>query len=351
MPERIHINSLEETLDDRDNSDFSDWDLEKLVREPISSSTRKSYSSRFDIFEEWGSNNDQNTFPSSPKVVQKFLVFEAKRGLSLSTIRSDVCAIGYYHRNEGYEDPTSSKRVRNTVRNIARKSTPPSQISRPIREKELVHMIRALPGGLEDGLKTGGTGKSPSIRAEADRLRGIRDRALLLVLFNGALRRSEGARIRCSHTSITDQGLEVFIPESKGDQVHEGQSVCIRRAESEELCATRELQRWLQEASITEGSIFRPVPHSGNIPAKARGPICGTTVNRRVKMAAAAAGLNAEEVSAHSLRYGHLITAAEEGASLADLQRHARHSDPQTTSRYILKADRMRTTTTRHLGL
>jgi integrase len=56
-------------------------------------------------------------------------------------------------------------------------------------------------------------------------------------------------------------------------------------------------------------------------------------------------------VSTHSLRYGHLITAAQNGASLADLQRQARHADPETTSEYIGEANRMSTTTSQYLGL
>ena len=212
-------------------------------------------------------------------------------------------------------------------------------------------MIRALPGDPGHSLGASGTGESSSGRTEAHRLRGIRDRALLLATFGGALRRSEAAGIRRAHVSFRERGLELLIPGSKGDQVRDGQKVCIRHAESEELCPVRELQRWLCEAPITEGPIFRPVLHNGNVPPSTRSPICGATVNNAVKKAAGAAGFNSAEISAHSLRYGHLITAAEEGASLADLQRHARHSDPRTTARYIQEASRMSTTTSRHLGL
>jgi integrase len=346
----IALNDLS-FIEKASSSDISDQALEQLAKKPISSSTQEIYAGRLGIFEAWASRNDWRSFPTTPEVVQRFVVFEAGRGLALSTVRTSVCAIGHFHRDEGYRDPTESERVRNTLQNIARVSDPPSRISKPVRREKFVRMIRALRGAPENGMEAGDTGKPPSVRTEANRLRGIRDRALLLIVFGGALRRSEGAGIKCAHVSFEDRGLKLLIPGSKGDQVREGQRVCIRCAESEELCPAQALQRWLREASINEGPIFRPVPPSGNIPSSTRGPICGATVNDAVKRAAAAAGFTPDEVSAHSLRYGHLITAAEEGASLANLQRHARHSDPQTTARYIQEANRMSTTTSQHLEL
>jgi integrase len=331
-------------------SDIPEQALDNLAVGPISPSTRNTYQGRLDLYKSWVEDKDFQTFPATPKVVQLYVISEVKEGLALSTIRTSVCAIGHAHRKRGYEDPTASKRVKNTVRHIARISESPSRMCRPVRSEEVAQMVRALPGSPR---YTGasGAGESLSARSKAQRLRGVRGRALLPVVFGGALRRSEAAGIKCAHVSFKEKGLELLIPASKGDQTRQGQKVCIRRAESKELCPVRGLKRWLRLASITEGPIFRPVWNGGNVPSSARGPISGATVNRTVKKAAAACSIDASGVSAHSLRYGHLITAAERGASLAELQRQARHSDPQTTSRYIQEANRMRTTTSRYLGL
>ena len=90
-----------------------------------------------------------------------------------------------------------------------------------------------------------------------DDLRGMRDRALLLVGFAGALRRSELAAIRFERLEKTDRGLRLTMPQTKGRRRTPSSSPCPT-AETE-LCPVRALNAWLAAAGITDGPVFRRI--------------------------------------------------------------------------------------------
>ena len=58
-------------------------------------------------------------------------------------------------------------------------------------------------------------------------LSGLRDRALVLVGYAGAFRRSELAAIGCAHLSFTKDGLVIDLHRSKTDQEASGRKVGI----------------------------------------------------------------------------------------------------------------------------
>ena len=61
-------------------------------------------------------------------------------------------------------------------------------------------------------------------------LGGIRDKALLLIGFAGAFRRSELVALNVSNLEITDEGLVVHIPRSKTDQLRTGRKIGFHSA-------------------------------------------------------------------------------------------------------------------------
>src|SRR5205823_7617067 len=90
-----------------------------------------------------------------------------------------------------------------------------------------------------------------------DSVRDARDRALLLIGFAGALRRSELSRIDCKSIERT-RGLIITVPKSKTDQDCQARHVAIPHGRSA-ICAIKALDQWLELSGITEGPVFRPV--------------------------------------------------------------------------------------------
>jgi integrase len=201
-------------------------------------------------------------------------------------------------------------------------------------------MVEALPG----------SGEPPEgTEAEAAWLRGKRDRALILMGFAGAFRRSELAALHVEHIDSRPDGLLVTVPESKTDQEGEGQLVAIRRIEDSGHCPVSALRRWMDVAQVEEGAIFRGVPRSGCI---SRDGIAGRTVGNAVKRAAEAAGLpQAEGYTGHSLRAGHVTQASMEGAPDAAIQAQSRHESDRAFREYVRPQKLLENTSSAHLGL
>src|ERR1019366_9155593 len=121
-------------------------------------------------------------------------------------------------------------------------------------------------------------------------IRSIRDRALLLVGFAGAFRRSELVELRYQDVRFTDEGLIVTIPKSKTDQEAEGQTVGIPYGSHRESCPVRALQAWLDRSNITYGYLFTAIGRwGGEVTGK---PICDHQLAKIIKRLAAGAGLD-----------------------------------------------------------
>jgi site-specific recombinase XerD len=184
-------------------------------------------------------------------------------------------------------------------------------------------------------------------------LAGRRDRALILVGFASALRRSElaalsldeNAAVRCE---LVHAGLRITIARSKGDQHGAGAEIAVPEGRNYLTCPAHNLRAWLTAAAIESGPIFRPVDRFGRLGDAA---ICDRTVARVVKDFARLAGLDARIYAAHSLRRGMITDAAAAGASPASIQAHARHARWDTTRGYIEDATRFSDSAAGKLGL
>ena len=164
-----------------------------FARLATAAATRRAYRSDFDIFRAWCDARRVCALPCSPETVAAFLAFEAKRGTKASTIGRRVAAIRYAHRLADQASPTSSEVVKATLRGIRRtKRTTPNRKA-PATSDKIVSMAASTGGDL----------------------RGFRDRAILLLGFAGAFRRSELVALNLEDLEFCDQGLRVTIRKSK----------------------------------------------------------------------------------------------------------------------------------------
>jgi site-specific recombinase XerD len=165
-------------------------------------------------------------------------------------------------------------------------------------------------------------------------LAGIRDRALLLLGFAGAFRRSELVSLDVADIEETETGLLVCIRSSKTDQ--EGQGVTIAIARGDVACPVKALRAWLEAAAIEAGPIFRPIDKAGTVRASR---LTDRSVANFVKAYAERAGFDASTFSGHSLRAGFLTSAAGKGASIFKMMDVSRHKSVDTLRGYVRDAE------------
>lgn len=167
-------------------------------------------------------------------------------------------------------------------------------------------------------------------------LAGLRDRALLLLGFAGALRRSELIALNVADVSRHRQGALIIVRRGKTDQTGQGLTKAVPHGKK--LKAIEALDAWLAAAGITEGPIFRAV--HGTTVLEHR--LTAGQVARIIKKRCAAIGLDPKLFSGHSLRSGFITSAAEHGASLSKIADQAGHSKLDTTRAYVQVQDAFR---------
>ncbi len=244
-----------------------------------------------------------------------FLAAEANRGTKPSTIGRRLAAIRYAHKLAGHEPPTNAEAVKATLRGIRRTTG-----SAPVRK---------LPATADKVLAMVGTA-GPDIK-------GLRDRALLLLGFAGAFRRSELVAFDVADLQFCDSGLRALIRKSKTDQDGLGATVAIARGSI--ACPVDAVRTWIKAAGIVEGPLFRPVTRTGKISARR---LSARTVAELVKSYARNTGLNAADFSGHSLRSGFLTSAAARGASIFKMMDVSRHKSVDTLRGYVRDAEMFR---------
>ncbi|WP_158810442.1 site-specific integrase [Beijerinckia sp. L45] len=284
---------------------------ESYARAEKSAATRKAYEADLRDFSAWCSSVGAGFVPASHDTVAAYLAALADAGKSTSTVMRRVAAIAYAHRRLNLVDPTQTERVKQVVRGIKRTiGTAPKQKA-PATAKFLRAMVKAIP----------------------DTMLGKRDRALLMIGFAGAFRRSELVALDVADIERQPEGILVHIRKSKTDQEGAGQIVAIPRGVK--LRPVSALDDWLSAAGITSGPIFRSVNKGGRVQA-AR--LTDKSVADVVKHRAAAAKLDPSLFAGHSLRAGFVTSALEDGADTLAVMSQTRHRSVETLRKYDRRA-------------
>jgi site-specific recombinase XerD len=278
-----------------------------FARASKSGATRRAYQADAADFTDWCRSHELEPLPASVSTVASYLASLAKANLKASTITRRCAGIRYMHRMAGYEPPTSSE------------------------------AIKAVVAGIRRSLGTAVTRKAPAtaetVRAitsdmPAD-LRGLRDRALLLLGFAGALRRSELVALNVDDVEETAEGLHLHIRRSKTDQEGAGDFVSIPHGYR--LRPVAAVKEWLQEAGITEGPIFRSIKKGGSVTLER---LTDRSVAEIVKKRVVVAGFDPVLFSGHSLRAGFVTSALHHGADILRVMDITRHREVSTLKTY-----------------
>lgn len=168
-----------------------------------------------------------------------------------------------------------------------------------------------------------GRGKAPALTAKAIRRivaalpqtpGGIRDRALILIGFGIAARRSELAHLEVSDITAGDEGLSVHVRYSKTKPRHPG----VPFGAHEATCPVLAWQAWLNVSGIDSGPAFRTVDRHGRIGGRMTPKAVGEAITRAGALAKLPAHYTGHSVrsglATESRRAGHdIVTIARQG--------------------------------------
>jgi len=198
----------------------------------------------------------------------------------------------------------------------------------------------------------------------APRTIDVRDRALLLTGFAGALRRSNLVGFEWRDFSLEAKGLKIFLRRSKTDQEGRGFEVYVPYGTSELTCPVTAWQRWRSAVAARVAGdpmevarrqpVFTGVDRHGNLNVDAdRGELVqlrDDSFNEVVKARCRRAGLEGD-FGAHSLRAGFVTTAADNSVPLHEIAEQTGHKSVEALRVYIRRVNRWDTNPLTRFGM
>ena len=274
-----------------------------------SSATLKAYAGDLRHFREHGGR-----VPATPQMVANYIAVFAGTH-AIATIQRRLIAIHQAHAEQGLKSPVTDRLVKRTMQGIRRTFGVAQRRVKALVKTDLLETLVMV------------NRQKP--------LKAARDRALLLIGFAGALRRSELVAIQCADITRFEAGVEILLRRSKTDQEGVGRTVWIPHAKDGERCPVVALDQWLTLSGISRGPVFRWVSRHGYLVGdKGLTPqSVALVVKRSVKRVHGAAAT--KSVSGHSLRAGYCTEAALVGMAPWQIREQTGHKSDVTLAKYI----------------
>lgn len=184
----------------------------RYVTAARAANTVRGYRSDWAEFTTWCTTANTASLPAEAAAITGYLTTLAERGAKVGTMSRRLSAIKFAHTVHDLPDPTANARVLAVWEGIRRTHTTPPEQATPLMPPLLLDVLDACP--------VTRTWTAPN-RPSGPDLGGLRDRALLLVGFVTALRRSELAALDLAHVSEHPNGLVLALPRSKTNQTGE----------------------------------------------------------------------------------------------------------------------------------
>jgi len=307
--------------------------LDELVDEPRgyaaaaeADSTRRNYATDWRAFQGWCQAQGVEALPARPEVVALYLTDYARVHKATTVVRRAI-GIAKGHRRAGLVSPTENESVRLVLAGIRRPKGMAAEQKSPLLTDDVLALVASYA---------------------PDSLAGARDRALLLVGFMGAFRRSELVALDIDDLEDRPEGLALVLRRSKVDQEGRGRRKVLVYGSSPTTCLVTALRAWLARARITSGPVFRPVDRHGRL---GENRLSGEAVAGVVKRTARVSGLDPRFFAGHSLRAGHVTQAKRNDATDLEVMSQTHHRSAESIAGYVREADLFRHTSAKRLGL
>lgn len=229
-----------------------------------SRNTNKAYASDWKDFTFWCNSKRLISLPALPQSVVAYLISRARqewmdykgrmqKPLKVASLSRRLTAISQAHKLSKQPFDKNHPDIQEVWKGIRNSLGTAQTCKDPILIDDLRKMIEAIP--IEKNAKP--------------YLIGYRDKALLLLGFVGALRRSELVSLERADVKFAKEGLIVILRKSKTDQEREGRSIAIPYGSNFLTCPVRTIQEWLEVSHISDGALFRYIDKGGDLKDKA----------------------------------------------------------------------------------
>jgi len=151
-----------------------------------------------------------------------------------------------------------------------------------------------------------------------DTLKATRDKAILLIGFAGAFRRSELSSLNIEDINFVESGAIINLRRSKTDQQGRGQKKAISYCSNKDTCPIHALQEWIESAGISSGALFVSMDRHNNLKQR----ITSQSIALVIKEYAKLVGYDIKDFSGHSLRSGFATQASKNGVSDHKIKEH-----------------------------
>ena len=323
------------------------------ARAAASDNTLKAYSRDWAHFARWCRMKGVEPLPPSPEIIGLYLVDlasgsgpspsqsapgpqSASRPLSVSTIERRLSGLAWNYAQRGFSLDRKNRHIATILAGIKRKHARPPVQKAAILADDIIGMVATLPYDL----------------------RGLRDRAILLLGYAGGLRRSEIVSLDVHKDDTLDSGGWIEILEKGALLTLNAKTgwreVEIGRGSKDQTCPVHALQQWLHFAKIDFGPVFVGVSRDGKRASETR--LNDKHVARLIKRTVIDAGIRSElpEKDRLALFSGHSLRAGLASAAEVDeryVQKQLGHASAEMTRRYQRRRDRFRVNLTKAAGL
>lgn len=303
--------------------------LKQVRGEAKAANTVRTYKSQLKQWEAWCKARGATSCPATAESVSLHILWMYDAKKSIATIETRFAAISWLHQEGGFESPTWQHSVLNVLEGLRRRAATEGRLPKPkapITLAELKLLLLAIN------------------RDDCDVWRKIRARALFVLAFAAAFRRSELLGVHVEHLEFVEAEraenncLVIRIPKSKTNQTGEAESVTVSWGANAETCPIRLLRAWLTYAKVERGPVFAMSPTT-----------FVRAIKRYIKVARIRGGMAA--FSGHSFRAGHVTEAKLRGVPNEEIREVTRHTNDSQLDDYDRRAAATKRGSGRKLGL
>lgn len=238
----------------------------------LTDATRAAYWGDLRRFIDWG-----GVIPATEKMIANYLV-EHANSHKFATLARWRVSLGKAHSAQGLADPTKAELIYTVLKGIKQKHG---------REQRRVAPLTAMQ-------------TSAVVNAMADRIKDLRDKALILVGFSGGLRRSELTALTVENLRERTGGMELSLNTGRTVMIPNGPDL---------ICPVTALKIWLKSSGIVSGGVFQGINRHGRLSGQ---PLTGHGVALVIKERVKAVGLDPSRYSGCSPRVGGILEGTQE---------------------------------------